>query len=218
MKAQDLEKFLGLSFKQKSLLEQALTHSSYAHLHHLPDNERLEFLGDAVLSAIAAEVLYKEYPELPEGKLTAIRSQCVQGSSLAEAARQMGLQDHLRHAIASPSPKSLDNLLEQAFESLVGALFLELGYEKTKKKVLSWLQIRPQEGIAFNSKGLLQERLQPRIPVEAIEYRLKSAVGPDHARIFTVELYIQGKLAATSSAASKKKAEELAAQKALKAL
>lgn len=223
-----------LLFKNKALLWQALTHSSYAHLHNISDNERLEFLGDAILSAIVAETLCTKFPTLPEGELTKLRAQCVQGKSLAAAARKLDLQPNLRHTLKNPSVKTLDNLLEQAFEAIVGACFIELGYEKTKKKVLSWLplltgdladtspSLRPAKitafPVPFNPKGMLQELLQPKVPVEGIEYRLCGVTGPDHDRKFTVELYIKGKLIASGVAGSKKAAQEMAATEGLKEL
>jgi len=207
------------SLPNKVLLQQAFTHSSYAHAHRLPDNERLEFLGDAILSAVVAETLYAAYPDLPEGELTRLRAQAVQGRSLAVAARELGLSSHLRHLVSAPSAKAEDNLLEQAFEALVGALFLEKGYDNTKAQVLQWLPIGSDAiPSAFNPKGALQELLQPKIPTAAIIYKLLKTEGPDHERRFTVALMVEGKKIATASAPSKKAAEELAAKRALKIL
>ena len=221
-----LSKLLNLSFKDSSLLAQAFTHSSYANLHHLSDNERLEFLGDAILSSIAAEWLYKENPTLPEGGLTKLRAQAVQGNSLAAAAKRLGLEPHLRHSLNKPNAQATSNLLEQAFEALIGAMFLEMGYEKTKTKVVEWLfneRDAAPSGMSavlthFNPKGKLQELLQPKVSVEEIEYRLKETTGPDHDRKFTVELYVAGKLISTGVAGSKKTAEEKAAGKGFKKL
>lgn len=213
-KAPPLTELLHLSFADTALLEQALTHASYAHAHKTPDNERLEFLGDAILSAIVAEALYAAHPAAPEGELTRMRAQCVQGKSLAAAARALGLEAHLRHKVNEPTAKALDNLLEQAFEALVGACFLELGYEKTKEIVLGWLTL--EKTAQFNAKGALQELLQPKVAVEEIEYRLAGTTGPDHNRVFTVELWVKGKRIAEGTGNSKKAAEEDAAQGGLR--
>lgn len=219
MSAADLAKALKLPLKNKGLLEQALTHSSYAHLHKQPSNERLEFLGDAILGAIIAQALYEKFPTLPEGELTRLRAQCVQGRNLAAAALKLKLDKYLRHTLKTPSVSAVEHLLEQAFESVVGAMFIELGYEKTSKKILSWLPLPDAAAEnTFNPKGLLQEMLQPKIRVEDIEYRVVNESGPNHARSFTVELFIKGKSASTGTAHSKKAAEEAAAQAALKKL
>ena len=196
---------------------QAFTHSSYANLHKTQSNERLEFLGDAILSAIIAEALYKKFPTLSEGDLTKLRAQHVRGQSLAAAARKLGLQKYLRHSLKAPSEQTVDNLLEQAFEALIGATLLENGYEKTKDAVLSWLKISDQKE-EENPKGKLQELLQPKITVEQIEYRNVSQNGPDHKKEFTVELYIAGKRISTGNGKSKKAAEEDAAVSAVQSL
>ncbi len=210
-----------LGVRDKKLLEQALTHSSYAHIHHTCDNERLEFLGDAILSAIVAEALYRKHPAWTEGQLTELRAQIVRGKSLAEAARTLGLEAHLRHTLGdSSNPQAMQNLLEQAFEALVGAMFLEKGYEKTKSFILKNMPLQPQSAasLAFNPKGALQEFLQPQVATNAIEYRLLSSSGPGHAQIFTIALLVQGKEIAQGIGLSKKAAEERAALEALAAL
>ena len=215
---QTLAARLKLSVKDPALLEQALTHSSYAHVHQVESNERLEFLGDAILSAIVADELYKKFPQLNEGELTRRRAQCVQGARLAAAAQKLGLPEYFRVHMTSLSQKTLDNLSEQAFEALVGALWLQLGWEKTRAKVLAWLPMEGPGNTGFNPKGLLQERLQPQISVEKIEYKLVSQQGPNHDRSFTVELWVSGKKLAQGTGKSKKEAEESAAQAALKKL
>lgn len=218
MTAADLAKALKLTLKNTELLSQALTHSSTANLQKVPSNERLEFLGDAILGAIIAEALVEKFPTLPEGDLTRLRAQCVQGKNLAAAALKLKLDKYLRHNLKNPSASAIEHLLEQAFEALVAALFLEVGYDKTKKKVLTWLPLAASAAQPFNPKGLLQEFLQPKIRTEAIEYRLVKESGPNHARLFTVELFVQGKAVCSGSGTTKKSAEEAAAQAALKEL
>lgn len=218
MSPADLAKALKLSFTDQRLLEQALTHSSFAHLHKTVSNERLEFLGDAILGAIIADALYEKFPTLPEGDLTRLRAQCVQGRNLAAAALNLKLDKFLQHNLKTPSVSAVEHLLEQAFEALVAACYLKLGYAKTKKKVLEWLPLPDASATSFNPKGLLQEFLQPKIRVEDIEYRVVKESGPKHARSFTVELFIQGKSVSTGTSHSKKSAEEAAAAAALKKL
>jgi ribonuclease III len=200
-----------------ALLQQALTHSSYAKVHSCPHNERLEFLGDAILGAIIADALYANTPTATEGALTRRRAEIIQGASLANIARRLGVEPHLRHTLDKPTPKAIERLLEQAFESIVGATFLHLGYPATRSAVLSWLQpeLSASTTADFNPKGALQEFLQPRISVDQIEYRDSGHTGPDHNRQYTVALYIKGKLTATATAASKKAAQEQAATAAL---
>ncbi len=217
MNAAALAKSLKIPFKNKELLAQALTHSSYGNLHKLPHNERLEFLGDAILGAIIAEALYEKFPQLPEGELTRLRAQCVQGKNLAAAARKLSLEKFLQHNLKNPPSSALEHLLEQAFEALVAAHYLELGYDKTAKKVLSWMTLPDtSEATEFNPKGLLQEMLQPKIRVEDIAYRVIEESGPKHARTFTVQLSIKGQPISTGTGSTKKSAEEAAAQAGLK--
>lgn len=213
-------KKLGLMLRDHELITQALTHSSFGNLHKLPSNERLEFMGDAILSAIVAERIYDEFTSLDEGKMTQLRAQTVQGSALAAAARNLGLDKFLQHSIKDPSAAALEHLYEQAFEALIAAVFLQFGYEKTVRYVKNWLPINKIEdsNINFNPKGRLQELLQPKIGVEDIDYKLVKEQGPNHERTFTVELWIKGKKTSIGVAKSKKAAEEAAALKAIKKL
>ncbi|OIP25979.1 MAG: ribonuclease III, partial [Dehalococcoidia bacterium CG2_30_46_9] len=193
---EDCEKSLGVSFANKSLLKQALTHSSY--INENPDfvllgNERLEFLGDAILDFIVAEKLYKEFPELPEGKLTAIRASLVCRDALTEVASSLGLGDYLllgRGEEASKGRTKPSNLAN-AMEAVIGAIYLDQGLVKAKKFVLSRLRPRLRKikagKITLNYKALLQEFVQRKKTLTPV-YRLVEITGPGHEKQFTAEV------------------------------
>jgi len=219
---EDCEKSLGVSFANKSLLKQALTHSSY--INENPDfvllsNERLEFLGDAILDFIVAEKLYKEFPELPEGKLTAIRASLVCRDALTEVASSLGLGDYLllgRGEEASKGRTKPSNLAN-AMEAVIGAIYLDQGMVKTRKFVLSRLRPRLRKikagKITLNYKALLQEFVQRKKTLPPV-YRLVEITGPGHEKQFTAEVMVGDEVLGKGTGKNKKSAEMEAAHSA----
>ena len=219
---EDCEKSLGVSFANKSLLKQALTHSSY--INENPDfvllgNERLEFLGDAILDFIVAEKLYKEFPELPEGKLTAIRASLVCRDALTEVASSLGLGDYLllgRGEEASKGRTKPSNLAN-AMEAVIGAIYLDQGLVKAKKFVLSRLRPRLRKikagKITLNYKALLQEFVQRKKTLTPV-YRLVEITGPGHEKQFTAEVMVGDEVLGKGTGKNKKSAEMEAAHSA----
>jgi ribonuclease-3 len=218
----DCQENLGVSFHQKSLLEQAFVHSSY--LNENPDfarssNERLEFLGDAILDFIVAEKLYEEFPELPEGKLTEIRASLVCRDTLAELASSLKLGDWILFGQGEEANggRTKASNLANAMEALVGALYLDQGVAKAKKFVLR--QFKPElEKIKAgkkppNYKALVQEFVQGQNRPTPV-YRLVEATGPDHSKQFTAEILIEGEALGRGIGKSKKAAESQAARAA----
>jgi len=221
-----LEKSLGVTFADKSLLALALTHSSL--LNESPEvasecNERLEFLGDAVLGMAIAEELYTRFPQQREGTLTSMRSNIVRGETLAQAARRLDLGEHLLMGAgeAGTGGRGRDSNLSAAFEAVVGALFLDQGYEAAKSfcidalnSEIASIHLSPQ---LRHPKSALQEMVQgQRIP--APSYRIVNTEGEDHAPTFTAEVIIDGAVLGTGTGRSKSIAEQEAATAALEYL
>ena len=211
---------LGVYFKDVSLLQQAFVHSSYLNENPdfpLPDNERLEFLGDAVLDFIVAENLYTDFPQLPEGDLTMIRAFLVCRESLDEIASSLGLGRWLllgRGEEATGGRTRQSNLAD-AVEALIGAVYLDQGLGTTKEFVLRQLEPFVQRiragGISPNYKALLQEFIQKQTQVTP-SYHVTEAIGPDHDRQFTVEVVIEREVLGSGVGKSKKSAEVEAAR------
>ena len=221
-----LQKVLGVSFSDTSLLEQALIHSSYCNENpgFAPEsNERLEFLGDAVLGFIVAEKLYQEYPDLPEGEMTKFRSALVRGETLASVAKSIGLGDYLylgKGEEASGGNSKQANL-ESALEAVIAAVFLSLGLDVVRKLILRLLDKEllavTMRGNEVNYKSQLQECLQSGKQLPPA-YRLIESTGPDHDRVFTAEVVAGDIVLGRGSGKSKKMAETEAARIALEQL
>jgi ribonuclease-3 len=222
----DCQKHLGISFRQEYLLEQAFVHASY--LNENPgfagsSNERLEFLGDAILNFIVAEKLYKEFPELPEGNLTEIRASLVCRDTLAEIAFSLKLGDWLllgqgeEANVGRARPSNLAN----AMEALVGAIYLEQGLAKARRFIFRQLKPRLDKIKAGkrtpNYKALVQEFVQGQKRPTPV-YRLVETAGPDHSKQFTVEILVEGEVVGNGKGKSKKAAENQAARAAWKKL
>jgi ribonuclease-3 len=218
----DFQKTLGISLREKSLLEQAFVHSSYRN--ESPDfgatsNERLEFLGDAVLNLVVTERLYEKFPRLSEGELTDIRASLVCRDTLAGLASSLRLGDYLvlgRGEELSGGRAKASNLAN-AMEALLGALFLDQGLARTRRFILRQLKLeldRTSTGEAMpNYKALVQEFVQgERRPTPV--YHLVEAVGPDHSKRFTVEILVDGEALGRGTGMSKKVAESQAARAA----
>ncbi|MDR0325389.1 MAG: ribonuclease III [Oscillospiraceae bacterium] len=207
----------GYAFKDPFLLETALTHSSYANERpKTPYNERLEFLGDAVLGLIAAEYLYSGHPDMPEGELTKLRAGYVCEQSLAAAARRLGLGDLLRlgRGEKADGGDARDSILADAFEAVLAAMYLDGGWEPCRKMVGEAVFSRPPAVPVRDAKSRLQEVLQGQ-GKPGPEYRTVSESGPDHKKTFIVEVFIDGRSVARGTGRSKKQAEMEAAEKAL---
>lgn len=209
---------LGYSFQDPSLLEQALTHSSYANEHHLVSNERLEFLGDSVLSFIAADHLYAESKE-DEGRLTKERSSVVCQKALASYSEtlEVGLFLKLGKGENLGGGRENPSILEDAFEAIVGAIYLDGGIEAAKNFALPFVQNELQNRkthVFKDYKTQLQEIIQQN-PGETLKYVLVDESGPDHNKRFTFEVHLNSNVIGRGKAKTKKEAEQLAAKEAL---
>ena len=221
-----LEQSLGVSFTDKSLLTLALTHSSY--LNETTDsnaecNERLEFLGDAVLGLAIADELYGRHPDRQEGELTSWRSAVVRGDTLAKAARRLDIGSHLLMGSGEFNTGGRDRTsnLAAAFEAIVGALFLDKGFAAARAFCVQSLQDEIASASAASHarhpKSALQELVQSK-HLPAPKYRIIDATGKDHAPTFTAEVVVDGAILGTGSGRSKSLAEQEAAKAALAAL
>ena len=219
------EKKISYKFNDKSLLELSLTHPSFhEHDKSKPTNQRLEFLGDSVLSLVLTTELYKQFPESDEGDLTQFRASLIRGESLAEMAKYIGLQDFI---YLSPSEKNNNghmrsSTLEDAIEALIGAIYLDGGIESARQVVLNWVKKlwgHLDRNISrHNPKGQLQEWVQENLPNTKIKYKIIGESGPDHAKHFDAEIFLNHKSYGQGSGSSKKEAESNAAQIAIKFL
>ena len=221
-----LQETIGISFKDLSLLERALLHSSYVNEttgSALDSNERLEFLGDAILGFVVAEKLYQDFPDLTEGEMTKLRSVLVCRDTLARVARSIGLGECLylgRGEGASGGRHKAANLA-CVFEALVAAIFFDQGVASTRDFVLRLLDEELQKaitrGLELDYKSRLQELIQSRQQLTPT-YHLVEAVGPDHDKQFTVEVIVGDAVLGSGSGKSKKSAETEAARSALERL
>jgi ribonuclease-3 len=217
-----LQERIGYRFRNVLLLQQALIHSSFAfeRMKNPRHNETLEFLGDAVLDLALGYILFTRFPEMREGKLTKIRAALVNESGLAEMARAIGLGAHLLlgHGEQASGGEAKSSILSCAYEAVVGALFLDGGYEEALTFVRRWFEpliARPHvELLASDAKSALQEVLQEQYN-EGPSYVLEEEAGPAHARIFAISVRFRDEILGTGSASSKKEAEQRAARAAL---
>lgn len=217
---EEFEKIIEYEFQDKGLLEQALTHSSYAnekHMQKYSDNERLEFLGDAVLEVASSEFLYLNYPDLNEGDLTKLRASLVCEPTLAGCALQLRLGEFifLGKGEDMTGGRKRNSILSDAVEALIGAIYLDGGFENAKAFVLKFILTDIEhKKLFYDSKTILQEYVQGNYE-ETLNYRLLSESGPDHAKSFTVEVRIGEKSISEGTGRTKKAAEQEAAYKAL---
>ncbi len=216
------ERVLGHEFSDRALLQRALTHPSAAEAGDpTVDNERLEFMGDSLLGFLVAEEAYRRFPTMPEGGLTRVRISLVNGSVLSRVASQLGLADALilGESELRGGKRGLASALENVFEALTAALYLDAGMDAAREWVMRNLGGLMDESLALsqdNPKGMLQEIAQSRgcAPV----YRITQQVGPPHDRHFTAVVEIAGEIAGEGTGRSKKDAEALAASAALEHL
>ena len=218
----DFEKLIDYNFKNKSLLKQALTHSSYANEHrgnNIKHNERLEFLGDAVLSIVVADYIYANCPELPEGELTKLRSALVCERALYKFGKMINLGNFLFLSKGEKNGGGADrpSIVSDAFEAVIAAIYLDGGIEPAKKHILRFVvpEINNQSKKPFKDyKTTLQEIVQKN-PGEKIEYMLVSESGPDHDKHFVFEVHLNSNVIGKGGGRSKKEAEQNAAREAL---
>jgi ribonuclease-3 len=218
-----LEKQLGFEFKNKNLLLQALTHRSYLNENpsfEVGHNERLEFLGDAVLELVVTEKLYLNYPEKQEGELTSLRAALVNAEMLAHMAQDLGMNDYLllSRGEKKDTGRARHYILANAFESLVGAVYLDQGYAVAESFIQKHLLFKIDEVVEKklwkDPKSTFQEEAQERAGVTP-HYRVMKEIGPDHQKRFSVGVYVGPELVAEGTGASKQEAEVAAASKAL---
>lgn len=216
-----LEEKIGYEFKNKGLLELAMSHTSYANeTKGKESNERIEYLGDAVLELISSEYIYNTYPKLPEGEMTKTRAYAVCEDSLAIVANKYSFSDFLKvgKCEVMTNGKYRDSILADSVEAVIGAIYLDGGFESAKKFILPSLITQIEDYIKNGGKDYktqLQEKLQVHGEVK-IEYREAYEKGPDHAKIFGVEVYCNNNLLGAGEGKSKKDAEMNAAREALK--
>lgn len=218
----ELAERLGLEFSDMLLLSRALTHRSYLNEHNeaLEDNERLEFLGDAVLDFAVGAWLYHQFPEMPEGDLTRMRSALVYTEQLANFAREIRLGDAMRlgRGEAQAGGRVRSALLCDTFEALIGALYLDGGITAVERFIHPILETAADDIIINRKnedpKSLLQEWAQSQ-GYQAPQYYTRNAYGPDHSKVFEVEVIIGGEIYASGSGPSKQVAAKDAAHKAL---
>ncbi|PIR45292.1 MAG: ribonuclease III [Candidatus Vogelbacteria bacterium CG10_big_fil_rev_8_21_14_0_10_51_16] len=218
-------RLINASFKNKDLLVQAFTHRSYLNENQsfgLGHNERLEFLGDAVLELVITEYLYSEYPHKQEGELTSYRAALVNTISISEAARELHMDNFLllSRGEAKDTGRARQSILANTFESVIGAIYLDQGYQSAKEFILAQL-VPKLEGIVKkqlwrDSKSFFQEKAQEFDGITP-SYQLLSETGPDHEKQFTVGLFIGNKKVAEGNGHSKQEAEQDAAERGLTA-
>lgn len=218
-----LEKKLNIKFKNKDLLIQAFCHRSYLNESpgfYLSHNERLEFLGDAVLELVITEHLYKKYPQKPEGELTNWRASLVNAKMLSEVAKKLGFNDFLllSKGEAQETGKARQYILANTFEAFVGATYLDRGYKKCDEFIKKYLLIELPDIIKNNlfkdSKSRFQEEAQEKVGITPT-YKVMKEWGPDHAKHFTIGVFLDNELIAKGEGSSKQEAEEVAAKNAL---
>ena len=216
----EFQQNIGYQFKQEALLRQALTHSSYAHeknLKELMDNERLEFLGDAVLEVVSSEFLFKNHPEMNEGQMTKLRASLVCEQSLATCARELELGKFLLLGNGEDltGGRERDSILSDAWEALIGAMYLDGGFTSAKEFILKYvLTDIEHKKLFYDSKTMLQELIQNKYK-QSLHYVLLSEDGPDHNKIFTVQAYMDDTPLLTGKGRTKKAAEQNAAYQSL---
>lgn len=217
-----LEEKIGYSFKNPELLSNALKHTSFVNEKKRGEksNERLEFLGDSVLSLTVAEYLYNSHSRYPEGEMTKMRASLVCEGALAEYASKISLGDflYLGKGEELGGGRTRPSITSDAFEAVIAAIYLDGGFLEAKKFILSFIEDKLSKNyIEEDYKTIFQEVIQKN-PEEKIRYVLVSESGPDHDKLFKVELMLNSNVIASAEGKSKKQAEQLAAKQALELL
>ncbi len=219
---EEIEKLISYKFSNRDLIKEALTHPSYAHEHgNNIHNERLEFLGDAVIGLVATEYLLRRYPERSEGELAVIKSRIVSRGALSYLARKVGIGPFLLLGEGDEKQgiRERDSTLANAFEALVGAIYLDGGLEKVKEFLLPWF-----DSLLINLDECGTKKKDPKTELQEIlqgkyrglpKYELVSVEGPDHEPIFKVKVTFRGRVLSVGDGKSRKEAEKNAAEKAI---
>ncbi len=219
----EFEKKTNIIFKDKKLLEQAFIHRSYINENNgsrLSHNERLEFLGDAVLELIITDYLFKKYPSHDEGELTAYRSALVNAVLISEVAQSLGMNDYLMlsKGEAKDSGRARNYILANTYEAYVGAVYLDQGYDKARGFIAQTLFDKIDAIVAKklwrDAKSLIQEKAQEHTSLTP-SYKVLNESGPDHDKHFTIGVYFGDELIASGKGKSKQEAEQMAARNAL---
>ncbi len=220
----ELIELLGIKAKDITIYESALTHRSYLNENRenkgLIHNERLEFLGDAVLELIISEHLYNNYPDRPEGELTSFRAATVKTDTLAKAAKDLNFGEYLKMSVGEEATggRSKDYLLANTFEAVLGAIYLDLGYEACQgfieKTLLPLIPEIVEKRLDIDAKTLFQEKAQAKFKLTPT-YKVISSHGPDHDKTFVIGVFLGEKEFGRGEGASKQRAEEAAAAMAL---
>ncbi len=219
-KLTELQEKIGYRFAKEGLLRQALTHSSFAnekHMKKLSDNERLEFLGDAVLEVVSSEFLYQNYPNLPEGDLTKLRASIVCEPTLALCTRELDLGDYLYLGRGEDltGGRKRKSILSDALEAVIGAIYLDGGFEPAKAFICRFILTDIEhKKLFYDSKTILQEVVQGNYE-ESLHYVLLEEVGPDHDKRFKMQACIGERVVGEGEGHTKKAAEQEAAYQAL---
>jgi len=220
MEFEKLENKIGYIFKDKSYIKLAVMHSSYGNdckLGKLHNNERLEFLGDAVLELSVSEALFEQYKNKPEGELTKMRASIVCEPTLAQVARDISLPDFLMlgRGEEHTGGRSRDSIISDALEALIGAIYLDGGFANAKEFIMKFIMNDIEEKqLFYDSKTILQELMQKECK-ETVHYELISESGPDHCKIFNVQAMLGDRILGKGEGKSKKSAEQKAAYEAL---
>ena len=220
MNNKKFQEAIGYTFVREGLLRQALTHSSYAHeknMGRLADNERLEFLGDAVLEIVTSEFLFKEYKDKPEGELTKLRASIVCEQTLALCAKPLNLGDYINlgHGEDLTGGRTRKSIVSDALEAVIGAIYLDGGFKEARDFIHKFILTDIEnKHLFYDSKTILQELVQSRDEGE-LHYELADESGPDHAKVFIIDAYIDNEKVGTGVGSTKKAAEQEAAYNAL---
>ncbi len=216
----DLENNLGYTFKNKKLLEEALTHTSYANEYRTNSNEKLEFLGDSILEFISSKYIYNNYPYLREGELTKLRATVVCENSLYEVAKRLNISKYIKvgHSESISNGSCKPTILADSIEAIIAAIYFDGGLDKAEKFILDNLKVAIEIASKHvgqkDYKTVLQEELQKNGNIN-LEYKIIEETGPDHDKTFKSEVILNGKALAQGIGKSKKQAEMQAAKKAL---
>lgn len=206
----DIETLIGYAFRDKDLLQRALTHPSYSHMHGGKNYQRLEFLGDSIVDFIIAEELCEAYPDFDEGRLTKMRGAIVSATPLAGVVKTNGYDEYLKMGSGDLS----DNIRSDLFEAICGAIYLDGGIEKARQFIVKDLQeliVASNDNCKKDYKSALYEKYGDKV-----EFKDNGKTGEEHRPTFSVELYIDGKPVATAEGENKKSAQQKCAEKFLK--
>ncbi len=217
---EQLEEKIGYCYKNKELLKQALTHSSFANeqkINKSEDYERLEFLGDAVLELVSSDFLFHANPQMPEGKLTRLRASMVCEPALAYCARDLKLHEYIRLGKGEEMTggRHRDSIISDVMEALIGSLYLDGGFKVAHDFIYKFVLSDLEDKILFyDAKTVLQEMVQ-ELPQGSLTYKLIKEEGPDHDKSFQVEAYVNGEAISRGAGRTKKAAEQQAAYNAI---